>query len=124
MFEPFVEEKESKGIVSTMFLSAALIIGGMVLSFVLYWAHQKSRDLFIIFVSALIILVALVNFIISWDQRKNMETLQFKVIMGSNAFMMVYGSLMVIIFLVRFIRRNSSSSAAMKYAALDPRLEI
>ncbi len=117
--ETFVSEEDTKRIVSQVFIAVGLMIAAMFLAFLLSWAYNKEKTLFItvyamisLLFSALVIsLVAVLR-----DKIDNMKI--FYTLVGSTAFMSLFNVVMIIVFAViasKRLRRNFVPNGVQEY---------
>lgn len=119
--EMFVNEDDTKQVMTQVFIAVGLMIAAMFLAFVLSWAYNTEKTLFIaIFASITLLFSALIITLVSIIRNKIDDVKIFYVLVGSTAFMSIFSIVMIIVFSViasKRLRRGMAMNAVSDYPA-------
>lgn len=117
--EHFVSEDDTKRIMSQVFMATGLMIAAMFLAFLLSWAYNKEKTLFIAMYAVISLLFsALVITLVSILRDKIEDMKIFYTLVGSTAFMSLFNIVMIIVFAViasKRLRRSFVPNGVQEY---------
>lgn len=121
--EAFVSDSDSRGIVSNIFISIALMVGAALVMALFYWAYQKERNLFVTIFASFMFAYALYVTIFVTILRSKFSSVAFRLILGSSAFVAFMTLMTLIFFAVKTsqkLRGSGSSSGYSGYSSPSP----
>jgi ABC-type Mn2+/Zn2+ transport system permease subunit len=114
-----VSEDDTKRIMSQVFMATGLMIAAMFLAFLLSWAYNKEKTLFIAMYAVISLLFsALVITLVSILRDKIEDMKIFYTLVGSTAFMSLFNIVMIIVFAViasKRLRRSFVPNGVQEY---------
>jgi len=113
--EDFVTTTESNALVINVFTGIGLAALGMLITFIFFWSYNKDKTLFIVVLSVLFFLYALMQMVYFIVKRGSLGNTEFSVMLGASIFVEIMAVILLIIFSIvasRRLRGSVSSSYA------------
>jgi hypothetical protein len=113
--EDFVTTTESNALVINVFTGIGLAALGMLITFIFFWSYNKDKTLFIVVLSVLFFLYALMQMVYFIVKRGSLGNMEFSVMLGASIFVEIMAVILLIIFSIvasRRLRGSVSSSYA------------
>lgn len=114
--EPFVDEQQSQSIVGAVFTSIGLMVAAGLLAMLFYWSYGLEKTLFIAIFSGLMFLFAIKMLVLVVVLRKKLNTVVFRIYVGSTVFVSILTLFNIIFFSIRASQRLRGSSSSSSYA--------
>lgn len=114
----YVETFETDGVstqkmVGNVFIGISLMILAAILTMIFYWSYQKEKHLFITILCGLVFLYTIKMVILVATLREKLNSVVFRLYMGSTVFMSLMSLLMMIYFGVKTAQRLRGSSSSL-----------
>lgn len=109
--EAFVSNTETNTLLINLFTGLGLAALGTVLTFVLFWSYNKDKTLFIVILSILLFLYALMQMIYFIVKKDSLEKVEFSIMLGASIFVEILAVILVIIFSIIASRRLRGSTS-------------
>lgn len=103
--EFFVSTSETNTLITNVFTGLALAVLGMVLTFIFFWSYNKDKTLFIVVLSILLFLYALMQMIYFIVKKETLENFEFSVMVGASIFVEILAVILIIVFSIVASRR-------------------
>lgn len=120
VLEPFVDEKESQSIIGAVFTGIGLMVLASAIAMIFYWTYQKEKALFIAVFSSIMFVFSIKMLILVAVMRNKLNTIVFKIYMGSTIFVSILCLFVVIFFSIKaYQHMGSSTSSSSNYAPIS-----
>lgn len=117
--ETFVSEDDTKRVVSQVFIAVGLMIAAMFLAFLLSWAYNKEKTLFITIYAVITLLFSAIVIALVAVIREKIDNMKiFYTLVGATAFMSIFNVIMIIVFAIlaaKRLRRNFVPNGVQDY---------
>lgn len=102
--ENFVSESETNNILSSVFLGIGMMLLGLVIFWVFFWAYSLDKNVFIMSFGVLVVLYSALMTALVIIQRSKMSGALFKFYLGSAIFMDCVALIVVIFFAIKWFK--------------------
>lgn len=108
-------QPNAQTMVGNVFIGIALMILATLLTVLFYWSFQKEKYLFITILCAVVFLYTIKMVILVAILRDKLNSIVFRLYMGSTAFMSLMTLMMMIYFAVKTSQRLRGTSSSSSY---------
>lgn len=108
--EPFVTGNEGT-IIKNVFIGIGMAILGTTFGLALYWAYNKEKTLFIVFLSVILFFYALMQMVYTLVKKDTLNDTEFRWSIGAAVFMEILSLILIILFSIvasNRLRRSDS----------------
>lgn len=102
--EGFVSESETNNILSSVFLGIGMMLLGLAIFWVFFWAYSLDKNVFIMSFAVLVVLYSALMTALVILQRSKMTGGLFKFYLGSAIFMDCVATIVVIFFAIKWFK--------------------
>jgi uncharacterized membrane protein len=117
--ESFVTGSETNALVINVFTGLGLAALGMIFTFLFFWSYNKDKTVFIVVLSVILFLYALMQMIYFIVKKESLGNVEFSIMLGASIFVEIMAVILLIIFSIiasRRLRGSTVSSSSFSQA--------
>lgn len=113
--ETFVSSGESASIVYNIFITAGIMVAGMLITWAFVWSYEKDMNLLVAMVAFMAVAYGVAMVIITVVNMGSLGAISFKMSIGASILACIMFIIVGLVFLVKFFRNRSVSLARGSY---------